>query len=123
MKKRILIIDDDEPLSQLTGSALEQSGLYEVRIENRPTLARKAAEEFMPDLILLDVIMPEIDGGTVASQLRERRLLKDIPIIFLTSVVGKKEAAAHEGTIGKEHFLAKPVTIAELLEAVRSTIA
>lgn len=121
-RKKILVVDDDRSLSRITQLALEQSGLYEVRVVNEPRDAEKTAKAFLPDLILMDVIMPDIDGGTLTSKIREDERLKHVPLIFFTSVVGKNETKEHNGIFGTEHFLAKPTTVPELLEAVRKAM-
>lgn len=121
-RKKVLVVDDDKTLSQVTQLALEQSGLYEVQVVNQPKDAGRAAKEFMPDLILMDVIMPDIDGGTLASRIREDARLKNVPIIFFTSMVSKADTKQHNGIIGTEQFLAKPISVPELLEAVRKAV-
>ena len=121
-RKKVLVVDDDRNLSRATQMALEQGGLYEVRVVNQPGDAVKAAGEFLPDLILMDVIMPDIDGGTVASLIREDNRLKNVPVIFFTSIVNKKDTNEHDGIIGTEHFLAKPISVPELLAAVKKTL-
>jgi CheY-like chemotaxis protein len=68
-KKRILLIDDDPSFTRLLKLNLEETGAYEVRTENRGTAALTAAREFKPDLILLDVVMPDMGGGDVAFQI------------------------------------------------------
>ena len=80
--------------------------------------ALATAREFKPDLILLDVIMPSIDGGDVAAQLRADRNLKATPIVFLTATVSKREAG--EGTLnsGGDLFLAKPVSVDTLINCL-----
>ena len=121
-RKKVLVVDDDKNLARVTQLTLEQSGLYDVRVVNQPGIAARTAKEFLPDLILMDVIMPDMDGGTVAAQIREDQRLKNIPIIFFTSMVDKNETREHNGIIGTEQFLAKPTSIPILLEAVRKAI-
>ena len=121
-KRKILIIDDDKLLSRTIKAGLEQSGPYEVKIENNSKHAVNTTRDFRPDLILLDVIMPGMDGGDVASAIREDSELKDTPIIFLTSILGKGEAAAKDGIIGEESMMAKPVSLNELTTRIEKTI-
>ena len=121
-RKKILVVDDDQALAETTKTVLDDSGLYEACVVTRPKAVRRTAREFMPALILMDVIMPEMDGGTVAAQIRADDGLKHIPIVFLTSVVGKDEARIHDGIIGKERFIAKPANVADLLAAVESIV-
>jgi len=77
-----------------------------------------AACEFEPDLILLDVIMPDADGGEVAARLRAHEKLRNVPIVFLTAAVSKQELHGPSGLIGGRVFVAKPVNKRELLEVI-----
>jgi CheY-like chemotaxis protein len=113
-KKRILVVDDEKSITRLVRLNLEQTGKYEVREENSATHVLTAACEFHPDLILLDVVMPEMDGGIVASRVREHPALETVPIVFLTAAATKQEVASHFGKIGGWPFLAKPVEAGEL---------
>ncbi|HSH95577.1 MAG TPA: response regulator [Roseimicrobium sp.] len=116
--KRILIIDDEVSFTRIMRMNLEKTGLYEVREENRATHAIKAAREFKPDLICLDVIMPAMEGGDVASYFMKDPELRKIPIIFITATVSKREAAKSGLNSGGFVFLAKPVTTETLLETI-----
>ena len=66
-KKRILLVDDEKSLTTLLKLNLEETGDYEVRVENFPEDALAAVRAFQPDLVLLDLIMPRLPGGNVAS--------------------------------------------------------
>ena len=66
-KKRILIVDDEPTFTKMVKLNLEQTGDFEVREEHRATAALATAREFKPHLVLLDVIMPSMDGGDLAS--------------------------------------------------------
>ncbi len=118
-KKRILLIDDESNMTFLLRVIFERAKEYEVRAVNIPSRALAAAKEFRPDLILLDVAMPEMDGGELASRLSEVPSLKTVPIIFLTASVTKEEVSERAGLIGGLPFLAKPVDPAELLSCIR----
>ena len=78
-KKRILVIDDEPSITRLLKLNLEQTDHYEVREENDSTRALDAAREFKPDLVISDVMMPEVGGGEVAAQLREDPALRRVP--------------------------------------------
>jgi DNA-binding response OmpR family regulator len=114
-KKRILIIDDEVSLTRLLKLNLDSTGRYDVRTENDSRAALASAEMFQPDLILLDVVMPELDGGQLASQLQASPKLKDVPIVFLTAAATKKEVYARGGKVGGLPFLAKPVDLKEVI--------
>ena len=121
-KKRILIIDDEASVTRGLRLNLEALGTYEVRPENHARAAVQSAREFRPDLILLDVMMPEMDGGAVAAQLREDPLLKDTPIVFLTALVSNEETNKREAHIGGMNYLAKPVDLAELTRVIEAHV-
>jgi CheY-like chemotaxis protein len=121
-KKRVLIIDDEASFARMVKLNLEKTGDFEVRVENKPTSAMAAAREFKPDLVLLDVIMPTMDGGDVANQIKRDRNLKETPIIFLTATVSKHEAGEGGFNSGGELFLAKPVSVELLIQCINERI-
>ena len=75
-KKKILIVDDEVDLTMLVKLNLEKTGRYEVRAENRAVKALAAGREFKPDLLLLDVMMPDLDGGDVLAQFKDDSTLR-----------------------------------------------
>jgi len=118
-KKRILVVDDEPSVTRLLKLNLEQTGLYEVHVENASSQVVAAARHFKPDLALLDVMMPEMDGGELAERLRQVGALKQMPIVFLTAAVKKEEVQSRRGQIGGYPFLAKPVDLNELLDCLK----
>ena len=113
--KRILVVDDEPSITRLLKLNLEQTGDYLVRTENSSKAAPAAAEEFRPHLILLDVMMPDRDGGDLAGVFHAGPTTKDVPIVFLTAAVTRDEVRARHGLIGGQPFLAKPVNLHEVL--------
>ena len=118
-KKRILVVDDRASDTQLMKLYLERTGNYVVREENHARAAVAAAEEFQPQLILLDVMMPGMDGGELAACFRANPKLKDVPIVFLTSVVTQAEVNAGDGWVRGFPFLAKPVVLTEVMACLK----
>ena len=118
-KKRILIVDDEVTFARMVKLNLEKTGQFEVRTEAKATYAVAAAREFKPDLILLDVIMPSMDGGDVANQLKRDRNLREVPVIFLTATVSKREAGDVGLNSGGELFLAKPISVEALIHCIK----
>ncbi len=114
-KKRILVVDDETSITRLLKLNLEQTGDYLVRTENSSLAALASAEEFRPDLVFLDVMMPDLDGGDLAGRLRANPSSKDVPIVFLTATVTREEVRARHGLVGGLPFLAKPVNLHEVL--------
>ncbi len=88
---RLLIIDDDLHFSKMLALSLESNGDFCVSVENDSHQALAAAREATPDLILCDVMMPGLDGGDVEALLHNDPLLKNTPVIMLTSLLGKDE--------------------------------
>jgi CheY-like chemotaxis protein len=115
-KKRIFIVDDESGFTRLLKLTLEKTGGYLVQEENDGTNAWRAAREFKPDIIFLDIVMPKIDGGDVAQQIRSDPALAHVPIIFLTAIVSQKETNSE---IGGFPFLAKPVSLDAITQCIR----
>jgi two-component system sensor histidine kinase/response regulator len=116
-KRRILIVDNDRDTTHLVKVLLERTGHYLVLEENDATKAHQSARNFRPDLILLDIVMPETDGGEVAARIEADPELRNTPIIFLTALVTRVEAKSGL-TIQGHPFLANPVSIPELINAI-----
>jgi len=114
-KQRILIVDDESGFTRLLKLTLERTGQYEVCEENDGTKAWLLARDFKPDIIFLDIVMPRVDGGEVAQQMRSDPMLANVPIIFLTAIVSAKEGG-HE--IGGFPFLAKPVSLDTIVKTI-----
>jgi CheY-like chemotaxis protein len=121
-KKRLLLVDDEEGFTRLLKLNLEQTDAYEVRVENQGAKAVAAAREFAPDLILLDVVLPDVDGGQIAEQLREDPALKKIPIVYLTAIVSQREVDEKSGLIGGRVFVAKPVSKEALIKVIEKQL-
>ena len=114
-KRKILIVDDEVSITKLLKLALERSGRYEVRCENEGLKALPAAQAFAPDLILLDVNLPDTSGGEVSAAFQEDTALKNIPVIFLTGMVSQEEVLSGV-TVGGHPALAKPIDLGKLAE-------
>ena len=117
-KKRILLVDDEKSLTTLLKLNLEETGSYEVRVENWPEDAVPAAHEFNPDIVLLDLIMPRLPGGNVAALFDADPVLKNTPIVFLTAAVRRSQVEDNDGIICEHPCLAKPATVEEVIAMV-----
>jgi CheY-like chemotaxis protein len=122
-KKRILLVDDEASFTRLMKLNLETNGNCEVRVENDPKQAVATARSFKPDLIFLDIIMPDTDGGEIAATMRAEKTLKETPIVFLTAVVSKNEVIQRGDVIGGQTFLAKPVSVADMVKTIEKLAA
>ena len=121
--KRILIVDDEQPFTEMLKLNLEQVGKYVACEENDARRALATARQFGPDLILLDVMMPEMDGGDVAAMLATDAEIREVPIIFLTALVSQEEVP-RGGMTNREHrMLPKSTPIDSLIQIIETELA
>ena len=121
-KKRILVVDDEVSFCMAVKLNLENTRQYEVKIETEGKEVLATARAFKPDLIFLDVMMQDVDGGEVSNRLKSESELKSVPIVFLTAIISHDEAASAGNIVGGYPFLAKPVTTERLLECIKKTL-
>ena len=119
MKRRILIVDDDVPLTHMMKFNLEVTGAYEVRVVNHASDALAAVQSFQPEVILLDYIMPHLNGGDIYQRLQGDPEFQHIPVIMVTALVSnqekKTEAPSNEnGPL----MIAKPVRFDKLRQHI-----
>ncbi len=117
-QKKILIIDDEIDFNRMVKLNLEETGKYKVKTQSKGAEGLATARQFKPDLIFLDLAMPDMQGGEVARQLREDESVKNIPIVFLTALATKEETASRGAVIGGNLFVAKPVNLESLIECI-----
>lgn len=123
MVRRILVIDDEAGFTKLLKMNLEKTGQYEVRIENDSMNAVNAAHEFLPDAVLLDIVMPGMDGGDVAAQMQDEPLLQHIPVIMMTALVSQEETSQDAvAQAGAMNVLPKPVNLDVLLRCLEEVL-
>lgn len=120
---RVLVIDDEAPFTRMIKLNLESAGDYQVEMVNESRKAYTATDTFQPDIVLLDVVMPEIDGGDVATLIRQHPSTAHIPIIFVSAMVSRQESGRGLYESGGEHFLAKPVTTEILDQAINQVLS
>lgn len=124
MKKRVLIVDDEVSFTRLLKLNLEQTNLYEVRVVNWAEDTLQVAQEFRPEVVLLDVIMPRMFGGDVAAQLQSDADLANTPILFFTAALSKRRIEQHDGgIISGFPFLAKPASVKEIIVQIERLAA
>jgi len=119
-KKKILIIDDEPGFTEMVKLNLEATGNYLVKVENRGVRALQSALAYHPDLILLDIIMPDSEGPDICYQLQNHNSLQNTPIVFLTATIRKDEVASQNGNVGGHAFLAKPSNLKELIDCIEN---
>ena len=122
-KTKVLVVDDEAAYTRLLKLNLERSGRYEVEIVNQSRRTIPAAHEFRPDVILLDIVMPGIDGGDVQAKLAEDVLLRGTPVIFVTALVSDHEVSEN-GIVnsGGRIMLPKPVNLDKLEATIGQVI-
>lgn len=116
--KRILVVDDDPSVGRLAKLGLESTGAYAVFTENLGSRAVATARKYLPDLILLDVMMPDMDGSDVAAAFHDDPELLHIKIVFLTAMLHKGE----DTQSGKHSVFGKPVTTLELVAIIEQEL-
>ena len=114
-KKRVLIVDDEPSFTRLLKLNLHHTGRYMAEVVNDSAEALQVAERFGPDVVLLDVMMPGLDGSEVADRFHANPRFRNTPIIFLTAAVKKQEVAVRGGLCGGIPFVAKPIEFQEVL--------
>ncbi len=120
-KKKILAVDDEKEMLALLEKRLLASG-YDVFTAANGQDALAIARREQLDLIILDILMPEMDGSETAARLHEDPKTKDIPILFLTCLFTKREEHLEGHEVGKNFFVAKPYEAEDLLGEIKSII-
>lgn len=115
---RILYVEDEPDIQAVAKLALEMIGGFEVRLCDNGVQALAAVGDFAPDLILLDVMMPGMDGPGTLQQLRANPSTADIPVIFLTARVQPPDVA-HYQSMGALDVIAKPFDPMTLASQIR----
>ena len=119
-EKRILIVDDTPTNIKVLIPILMDHGKFQINIANNGVDALKLLEKIVPDLILLDIMMPEMDGFETCKRIKETEHLKDIPIIFLTAKNETEDLAKGFG-LGAADFVCKPFNSVELIARVKNS--
>ena len=119
-KKCVMIVDDDPDALALMEKILTEEGVEIVKVSNATEVGLKAAQ-LTPDLILLDFLMPDINGFDVSKAIRENELTRTIPIMAVTCLT-KEEDIERIFECGADEYLAKPFKVEQLQEKVRELI-
>jgi CheY-like chemotaxis protein len=120
MTKRILVVDDDEMVLMALEELLKPEG-YEVHTVGSGAEALQKLEQNAYDLIMTDVIMPEMDGFELCRRIREKEKAREIPIMFLTAKT-RDEDRVRGLEVGANLFLSKPISPDKLLAIVANTL-
>ena len=114
-RRKALVVDDDEDLVELIRDALESDGRFEVRIANNGFSAGMMVKEYRPDIIVLDIMLPDINGKDVCHLVRSDSSLDDTKIICISGMV-EQDKVQELHTAGANDFLQKPFEVETLVE-------
>lgn len=118
--KRILVVDDESDVTDLVAYHLRSKG-FQVEAVNDPNSSIGVARTFLPDLVILDVMMPDLNGIQICRMLRADPKLKKVPVIFLTAKAEENDRI--QGLeLGADDYICKPFSIKELVLRVQSII-
>ena len=116
-KRRILVVDDDEELVELLSDVFEKDRRFEVRTTNNGFDAGMLVKEFRPDIMVLDVMLPDINGKEVCQRVRSDSRLDEVKIICISGMV-EQDKVADLKEAGADDFMQKPFAVEKLLERV-----
>ena len=114
-KRKVLLVDDDVELVELMSKVLEEDGRFEVRIANNGFDAGMMVKEYRPDLIVLDVMLPDINGKEVCHRVRADSTLEDVRILCISGMI-EDDKIQELKLSGADDFLHKPFDIEELID-------
>lgn len=122
-KAKILIIDDELDLCEFLKSILEKTGKFEVFTSMDPIEGIALAKQEHPSLIILDIVMPQMDGTEVVEYLQKDKSTKDIIIVFTSVLADTKDIEAGDGLIGGRPFIPKPIKKEELIARIETLLS
>jgi excisionase family DNA binding protein len=120
-KKRILIVDDDAEIVELMSDVFSQDGRFEIRTASSGYEAGIATQQFRPDLILLDYMLPDVNGNIVCQTIKRNPEFESTKIVIVSGVV-KQDEIDQLFKSGAESFIKKPFTISELTDTVAAAL-
>jgi two-component system, OmpR family, response regulator len=116
-KRKILIVDDDEALVELLADAFEKDGRFDVRTTNNGFDAGMLVKELRPDIVLLDVMLPDINGKDVCQRVRSDKALDDVKIVCISGMV-EADKINDLRAAGANDFIQKPFDIDRLIDRI-----
>ncbi len=120
-KRKILIVDDDDEIVELMVDVLSRDGRFDIKTASSGYDAGIMTEQFRPDLVLLDYMLPDINGNIVCQAIRSNPQLQNIRIIIVSGVVNAGEIEDLLDA-GAEEFIRKPFDIVELVEKISGVL-
>ncbi|GIW90059.1 MAG: hypothetical protein KatS3mg109_0491 [Pirellulaceae bacterium] len=116
-KRKVLIVDDDQELVELMVDVFQRDGRFEIRTANNGFDAGMLVKEFRPDVVVLDVMLPDINGKEVCQRVRSDETLEAVKIICISGMV-EQDKVAELKAAGADDFMQKPFAVDRLLERV-----
>ena len=120
-KKKILVVEDEESLLKLESILLISKGYEVIGVPNGKA-ALDAIDEQKPDLVLLDIMLPEIDGFEVCRRIKNNQQTRDIPVIMLTAKKSREDMTRGEN-VGADWYITKPFKSAMVIETIQRFLA
>ena len=117
--QRVCYVEDDEDIRKIVRMTLERVGKLSVEVVGDPHLAIEAMKAFKPELVMLDWMMPGMDGPTLYRRMREVPEVRDIPVVFITAKASEKELNELR-SLGAAGTISKPFSPKDLAEQLRS---
>lgn len=118
--KRILVVDDEPDVTDLVAYHLQAKG-FQIQTVNDPTASMGVARSFSPDLVILDVMMPDLSGIQICRMLRADPAFKRVPIVFLTAKAEENDRI-QGWEVGADDYICKPFNIKELILRIQSIV-
>ncbi|MEC8556974.1 MAG: response regulator [Planctomycetota bacterium] len=116
-KKKLLIVDDEQDLVDLMADAFDRDGRFEIRTANNGFDAGMQVKEFRPDIVILDVMLPDINGKEVCQRVRSDSTLDSVKIICISGMI-EQEKVGDLREAGADDFVQKPFAVESLIERV-----
>jgi len=122
MKRRVLVVDDDPQIIELFSDVLERDGRFEIRTASTGYDAGLITQEFHPELIILDYMLPDVNGNVVCKTIRNNAQMAETKIVIVSGVVNQEEVNELLAA-GADEFVKKPFDIEKLIERMESLLA
>jgi two-component system alkaline phosphatase synthesis response regulator PhoP len=120
--KKVLIIDDEEFFCRALKKNLQLKTNFHVLTANNGDDGIRLAQSQKPSIILLDIMMPKMDGTDVAEALLADPATKHTPIIFVTAIINEDDIKDNDGVVGGRTFIAKPVKTEDLIKKINAAL-
>jgi DNA-binding response OmpR family regulator len=120
--KKILMVDDDDTVLDIFKLKLEKTGRFQVTTTTDSSRVVALAQEIIPHIIVTDIKMPFVDGADVANLLKATDATKNIPLLFLSSLVTKEDMNTAGGFIGGRHMASKAASVEEIIAKIDSVL-